>query len=84
MDIFDICYIQYDVHFFFLLSYCTNSAEKTRRNEMGSGYNEDQNEDMELPFFDLSTIVAATQNFSLENKIGQGGFGPVYRVIRLL
>ncbi|XP_047336089.1 G-type lectin S-receptor-like serine/threonine-protein kinase At1g11410 [Impatiens glandulifera] len=30
-------------------------------------------------FFDLSTIVAATNNFSISNKLGQGGFGPVYK-----
>ncbi|KAF8411269.1 hypothetical protein HHK36_003816 [Tetracentron sinense] len=33
----------------------------------------------QLPFFDLSTIVTATDNFSLANKLGQGGFGPVYK-----
>ncbi|CAA3011168.1 receptor kinase At5g39000 [Olea europaea subsp. europaea] len=29
--------------------------------------------------FDLATIVAATNNFSQPNKIGEGGFGPVYK-----
>lgn len=37
-------------------------------------------DDMELPVFDLSTIVKATDNFSDDNKLGQGGFGPVYKV----
>ncbi|KAM7465178.1 hypothetical protein LguiB_012740 [Lonicera macranthoides] len=32
--------------------------------------------------FDLSTIQAATNNFSNENKIGRGGFGMVYKVRR--
>ncbi|KAJ8534467.1 hypothetical protein K7X08_016195 [Anisodus acutangulus] len=36
-------------------------------------------EDFELPLFDLSTIKKATNNFSLENKIGAGGFGKVYK-----
>lgn len=31
--------------------------------------------------FDFSTIRAATDNFSEENKLGQGGFGSVYKVI---
>jgi hypothetical protein len=31
--------------------------------------------------YDLSTLRAATDNFSEENKLGEGGFGPVYRVI---
>ncbi|TKY66651.1 G-type lectin S-receptor serine/threonine-protein kinase SD1-1 [Spatholobus suberectus] len=35
-------------------------------------------DDMDLPLIDLSTIIAATDNFSEENKIGEGGFGPVY------
>ena len=37
-------------------------------------------DDMELPLFDLETVVAATNNFSGENKLGEGGFGPVYKV----
>jgi len=39
--------------------------------------------DMDLPVFDLSTIAKATNNFTLKNKIGEGGFGSVYRVICL-
>ncbi|KAK1261139.1 Receptor-like serine/threonine-protein kinase SD1-8 [Acorus gramineus] len=34
---------------------------------------------MDLPLFDLSTIVMATDNFSNANKIGEGGFGLVYK-----
>uniref|UniRef100_A0A453PDR7 non-specific serine/threonine protein kinase n=1 Tax=Aegilops tauschii subsp. strangulata TaxID=200361 RepID=A0A453PDR7_AEGTS len=33
----------------------------------------------DLPVMDLSTIAAATNGFSKENKLGEGGFGPVYR-----
>ncbi|WOK93357.1 receptor-like protein kinase [Canna indica] len=33
----------------------------------------------DLPVMDLSTIQAATNNFSKDNKLGEGGFGPVYR-----
>ncbi|XP_020418813.1 G-type lectin S-receptor-like serine/threonine-protein kinase At4g27290 isoform X1 [Prunus persica] len=36
-------------------------------------------EDMELPLFDLNTIVHATNGFSSRNKLGEGGFGPVYQ-----
>ncbi|XP_010324341.1 G-type lectin S-receptor-like serine/threonine-protein kinase At4g27290 [Solanum lycopersicum] len=35
--------------------------------------------DMELPLFDVMTISAATNNFSSDNIIGEGGFGSVYR-----
>lgn len=35
----------------------------------------------ELPFFNLSTISVATNNFSVSNKLGAGGFGSVYKVV---
>ncbi|XP_048425860.1 G-type lectin S-receptor-like serine/threonine-protein kinase At4g27290 isoform X2 [Pyrus x bretschneideri] len=38
-----------------------------------------QKEDLELPLFDLMTIVSATSNFSIENKLGEGGFGSVFK-----
>ena len=34
----------------------------------------------EMYYFDLTTILSATNNFSDANKLGQGGFGPVYKV----
>ncbi|PHT50937.1 G-type lectin S-receptor-like serine/threonine-protein kinase [Capsicum baccatum] len=36
-------------------------------------------EDFELPQFQLSIITRATNNFSVNNKIGEGGYGPVYK-----
>ncbi|KAI4366104.1 hypothetical protein MLD38_022025 [Melastoma candidum] len=36
-------------------------------------------EDLELPLFSISVVLKATRNFSLDNKIGEGGFGPVYQ-----
>ncbi|KAJ4895615.1 G-type lectin S-receptor-like serine/threonine-protein kinase [Raphanus sativus] len=35
----------------------------------------------ELPLFEFQVLATATDNFSLENKLGQGGFGPVYKGI---
>ncbi|KAL3508597.1 hypothetical protein ACH5RR_027998 [Cinchona calisaya] len=35
--------------------------------------------DLELPLFELSTIIKATNNFSNHNKLGEGGFGIVYK-----
>ncbi|CAL5351309.1 unnamed protein product [Camellia sinensis] len=37
-------------------------------------------EKLELPIFDRITIATATNKFSDTNKIGKGGFGPVYKV----
>ncbi|KAI9082776.1 hypothetical protein K1719_035233 [Acacia pycnantha] len=36
-------------------------------------------DDLELPLFDFHTITMATDNFSEANKLGEGGFGIVYR-----
>ncbi|CAN1326826.1 G-type lectin S-receptor-like serine/threonine-protein kinase RKS1 [Linum perenne] len=33
----------------------------------------------DLPFFHLNEIVAATNDFSDDNKLGEGGFGSVYK-----
>lgn len=32
--------------------------------------------------FDLNSIRVATDNFSDTNKLGQGGFGAVYKVVK--
>ncbi|EEF43990.1 conserved hypothetical protein [Ricinus communis] len=34
---------------------------------------------VELPLFDFNSILIATNNFDIENKLGQGGYGPVYK-----
>jgi hypothetical protein len=34
----------------------------------------------EFSVFDFHQILEATKNFSEENKLGEGGFGPVYKV----
>ncbi|KAH1232853.1 G-type lectin S-receptor-like serine/threonine-protein kinase [Glycine max] len=52
---------------------------KTKTRMSREDKDEGRQEDLELPFFDLATIVNATNNFSIENKLGEGGFGPVYK-----
>ncbi|KAH0650010.1 hypothetical protein KY284_029922 [Solanum tuberosum] len=42
--------------------------------------NENSDEAIDVPYFHLETILEATDNFSNANKLGQGGFGPVYKV----
>lgn len=40
-------------------------------------------DDIELPQIEFGTLAAATNHFSLGNLLGEGGFGPVYKVIFL-
>ncbi|RVW94676.1 G-type lectin S-receptor-like serine/threonine-protein kinase [Vitis vinifera] len=49
-------------------------------NSKGGENNEGQ-EHRELPLFDLDTLLNATNNFSSDNKLGEGGFGPVYKEV---
>ena len=44
------------------------------------GQMHDQDDTGETYFFNLTTILVATNNFSDSNKLGEGGFGPVYKV----
>ncbi|XP_058073012.1 receptor-like serine/threonine-protein kinase SD1-8 isoform X2 [Magnolia sinica] len=57
--------------------------EGSGENERNHGINEIELEEStkgsELPLFDLHVVAAATNNFSSENKLGEGGFGPVYK-----
>lgn len=38
---------------------------------------------LELPTIDFEEIAAATDNFIISSKIGEGGFGPVFKVMQL-
>ncbi|KAF7038130.1 hypothetical protein CFC21_048348 [Triticum aestivum] len=49
------------------------SPARDDENKMSCG-----EDDLDLPLFDLAVILAATDNFAAESKLGEGGFGPVY------
>ncbi|XP_038895731.1 cysteine-rich receptor-like protein kinase 10 [Benincasa hispida] len=53
---------------------------RARKQRVGVASSEvDDTADLETLVFDISTIRTATDDFSDENQIGQGGFGAVYK-----
>ncbi|CAN6865419.1 unnamed protein product [Brassica oleracea] len=50
-----------------------NTSQDARKNDL-------EPQDVSgIDFFEMHTIRTATNNFSSSNKLGQGGFGPVYK-----
>lgn len=59
-------------------------GERKVKNLIESGrFKGDDTEGFDVPFFELESILVATDYFSNANKLGQGGFGPVYKVMYL-
>ncbi|XP_057494292.1 G-type lectin S-receptor-like serine/threonine-protein kinase At4g03230 [Actinidia eriantha] len=55
-------------------------TERRVRNFIDSSeFKEDDKKGIDVPFFDLESILEATDYFSDANKLGQGGFGPVFK-----
>ncbi|KAI4368205.1 hypothetical protein MLD38_016789 [Melastoma candidum] len=52
-----------------------NFTDSTQTKEL----DQTSNSDAGLPSFDLGFVTAATDNFSFENRLGQGGFGTVHK-----
>ncbi|KAL8214388.1 hypothetical protein R6Q57_003837, partial [Mikania cordata] len=55
------------------------SFKNSMKSLEGSFMEKDIGKNVDLDVFDLSTIAAATDNFSPSNKLGEGGFGSVYK-----
>ncbi|KAJ4976381.1 hypothetical protein NE237_001487 [Protea cynaroides] len=51
----------------------------TNKNFSATNELEDNGTNPELPFIELDIVATATENFSPNNKLGQGGFGAVYK-----
>ncbi|TVU01635.1 hypothetical protein EJB05_52908, partial [Eragrostis curvula] len=64
--------------------YLCKRNRKPHENAQIASVRHGDDEEMRSPeslLYDLSTLRAATDNFSEENKLGEGGFGPVYKGI---
>jgi hypothetical protein len=51
-------------------------TQKTNNSEDGDS----RKREVQMPLFSFASVCAATDNFSTTNKLGEGGFGPVYKV----
>ncbi|KAI4322850.1 hypothetical protein L6164_022503 [Bauhinia variegata] len=76
------CYLRND--FYQLLLYLQSPQKLERAKFLLSIWSDKQNveadeDDLDLPLIESSKITNATHNFSIMNKIGEGGFGPVYK-----
>ncbi|KAG2682433.1 hypothetical protein I3760_11G191300 [Carya illinoinensis] len=57
----------------------SNSSELTESIRHGDS----RRGEVKMPLFSFASVSAATDNFSDANKLGEGGFGPVYKGILL-
>ncbi|KAK1369024.1 Receptor-like serine/threonine-protein kinase [Heracleum sosnowskyi] len=70
-----------------LILICVHRKRKLRSKGLvtlkpsNDGENENNGKDLELPLVEFEEIAKATNNFSINNKLGEGGFGPVYKGI---
>ncbi|CAL5408622.1 unnamed protein product [Camellia sinensis] len=55
---------------------CTSANKENKRKDFEMA---DSMDTSELPIIGFDKILAATDNFSTTNKLGEGGFGPVYK-----
>ncbi|KAK1391732.1 Receptor-like serine/threonine-protein kinase [Heracleum sosnowskyi] len=51
----------------------------TRQYYQNDWCNGNGDDDVELPLFDFTALANATNGFSTDSKLGEGGFGPVYK-----
>ncbi|XP_052210775.1 G-type lectin S-receptor-like serine/threonine-protein kinase RKS1 isoform X2 [Diospyros lotus] len=58
---------------------CWLVLRRTKKVDSEHNYQPFDEENLELPMFDMFTIAGATDKFSDKNIIGEGGFGQVYK-----
>ncbi|XP_030493074.2 G-type lectin S-receptor-like serine/threonine-protein kinase At4g27290 [Cannabis sativa] len=64
---------------FFVLGCCICWRRHLLKDKNETVKNNGSHEELDLPLFTFSQITTATDNFSERNKLGQGGFGSVYK-----
>ncbi|KAM4092622.1 hypothetical protein ACB094_06G054100 [Castanea mollissima] len=57
----------------------SENSEQLEENKRG----DIRKKEVKMPLFSFASVSAATDNFSDANKLGEGGFGPVYKGILL-
>ncbi|KAL8257639.1 hypothetical protein R6Q59_029680 [Mikania micrantha] len=62
-----------------ILAFYTKRKWKKRSDAKRKSNSTNQMGSAEVPLFSLSEISRATNDFSVDNKLGEGGFGPVYK-----
>uniref|UniRef100_F6H840 G-type lectin S-receptor-like serine/threonine-protein kinase n=1 Tax=Vitis vinifera TaxID=29760 RepID=F6H840_VITVI len=68
----------------YALVQCTPDLSKLSYSNCIEGQDDDEIINIESLQFDFATSRVATNNFSDANKLGQGRFGPIYKVINLV
>lgn len=65
-----------------MLLFDINMSIESSANELSNGdkAGKGKSKDSWLPLFSFTSVSASTNDFSTENKLGEGGFGPVYKV----
>jgi hypothetical protein len=60
---------------------CSNNASPIQLDEVRGANKMElgRQKDQDLPFFSFSAIKTATDYFAEANKLGEGGYGPVYK-----
>ncbi|XP_062077881.1 G-type lectin S-receptor-like serine/threonine-protein kinase At4g27290 isoform X2 [Humulus lupulus] len=64
---------------FLFLGCCCICWRKNLKEKNETIRQNESHEELDLPLFTFSQISTATDNFSVRNKLGEGGFGPVYK-----